>query len=226
MPTALQFKCQSASLLTNSNGELKISLTNTVHLKKRFSFFKPSNLSLSHSISSQAQIQNSIICARRIKKRRFGSDKSVKFILQSVYFIASKLNILPEPLNLLIREFGGGNGGGNGGGLGFTKDFGWGGFDGRRRNRKLGVLGFVIVSSLSLWLLLGKELDVDVFIGFLVLGLIGFSAIVWKRNVKDWIIGFCSCAFLVVLGQRRENLKNWVKGFRAAGIVRRRRRAM
>ncbi|THF98738.1 hypothetical protein TEA_017810 [Camellia sinensis var. sinensis] len=101
--------------------------------------------------------------------------------------MASHLNILPQPLALAIREFGGGNGGGDG----FWKAFGWGGFDGwrRKRQKKLGLFGFVIACGLS------------------VNG--------WRRGVKDWILGFCFCAVLVGFGLRREILQRWAKGLRA-----------
>ncbi|KAK7837636.1 hypothetical protein CFP56_021047 [Quercus suber] len=58
--------------------------------------------------------------------------------------MASKLKILPQPLDLVIAEIGGGDG--NGGGFWFWKVFGGGGFDGwrrrRKRNRNLGFLAY------------------------------------------------------------------------------------
>ncbi|KAK1360931.1 hypothetical protein POM88_045405 [Heracleum sosnowskyi] len=128
-------------------------------------------------------------------------------MLQSAYLIASKLNIIPEPLHLVLKEFGSGNGGG----LGFNnKDFGWGGFDGRRRNKKFGFLGFLIVLGMWVWFVFGKQVSVDVFLGFFVLCLVGVCAIWGKIDVQDWFLGVCSCAVFVVLGMRRERLRNWV----------------
>lgn len=204
----------------NTNNKLMHFPINPVSSKFTSPFYKPSNFSLSYSNSNQTQIQKPIVCTKN-KKRRSGSERSVKFMLQSAYTIASKLNIIPEPVHLVLREFWGGNGGG----LGFNnKDFGWGGFDGRRRNKKFELLGFVIVLGMLVWFVLGKEVNVDLFLGFFVFCLIGVSAIWGQIHVKDWFLGFCSCAMFVVLGMRRDRLKNWAKGFRVADIFRRRRR--
>ncbi|KAK3033147.1 hypothetical protein RJ639_036331 [Escallonia herrerae] len=180
-------------------------------------------------LSIQTQIRKSILCAKN-GSRRFGFPRSRKSqsILDLAYAIASNLNVIPEPLDSMIREFTGGNGGG--GGLGFWKGFGWGGFDGRRRRKwKLGFLGFVVVCGLGMWFILGKELEANMLIGFLGLALFLILVDGWKRQFVDWISGFCSCAVLVgLLLLRGEDLLRWVKGYRGFGSVRRRksRRAM
>ncbi|XP_052208923.1 uncharacterized protein LOC127812544 [Diospyros lotus] len=186
-------------------------------------FWTPSSLSLPNRKSSlwnQIQTKDCVISARK-SRRRNGYRRSRKFILDSIRFVASNLNILPEPLALVIREFGGGNGGG----FGFWKGFGGEGFDGwgRKRNNKLGFLGFAIVFGLGMWLVSGKELGNDVILGFLALSLLGVSVNGWKR-VVDGILGFCFCAVLVGLGiSRRENLQKWAKGFKVTGTLRRRK---
>ncbi|KAM7472787.1 hypothetical protein LguiA_010970 [Lonicera macranthoides] len=197
----------------------------TFSLKTPTLFFRSPNPWLQSSVSNQTQSQNSIKWLRN-KKIRSGSVRSTALMLQSAFLIASKLRIIPEPLDLMIRELGGAGGGGNGGGLGFRKDFGWGGFDGggRRKKRKLGFLWVLVVGfGLGLWLILGKEIDSDVFRGVLGLSLFGVSVNGWKLGFKDWFLGFCCCAFLVGLGLNRENLQRWVKGFSSMDILRRRR---
>lgn len=186
------------------------------------------NLSSSISISGKIQTENSIICARR-NRRRFWSRQSTKFMLQSMSIVVAKLNIFPEPVNVIIREFGGGNGGG-GGGSGFLTGFGGGGFEGwrrrRRRKRKLGFFGFLIVCSLSL--LLGQELDCDWFWEFLSFAMFGVSITFCNRGFQDWVLGFCCCLSLLNLCLGREKVQKWVEKFKIFSplmeVVRRRRR--
>lgn len=101
--------------------------------------------------------------------------------------------------------------GGNGGGIGFPKGFGVGDFDGWRSRRrkgknKLGFLGFVMFFGVGMWVVLGKEIDSDVFFGVVALSLLGVSIKGWKTGFRDWVLGFCFCASLVGLGFRREKL--------------------
>ncbi|XP_055800924.1 uncharacterized protein LOC129870248 [Solanum dulcamara] len=182
----------------------------------------PKNAVLSHF---HLHLQKPIVSAWK-KKKASGSVRSTKIMLESAYFIASKLKILPEPLDAILREFGGGNGGGGGGG-GFR--FGSGGFDGwgRGRSKKKMNWGFGVVSFLilgvGLWLILWKRLENDVFWGFLGLTLFGFSVNVWKRGVLDWALGFCCCAALVGL-LLKEDLQKWPSFFGTIKIERKRRR--
>ncbi|KAE7996078.1 hypothetical protein FH972_000827 [Carpinus fangiana] len=57
--------------------------------------------------------------------------------------MASKTNILPQPLDFLIGEIGCGDGNG-GGGVWFWKVFGEGGFGGWRRKRKRNIIIIII----------------------------------------------------------------------------------
>uniref|UniRef100_A0A0V0GV70 Putative ovule protein n=1 Tax=Solanum chacoense TaxID=4108 RepID=A0A0V0GV70_SOLCH len=106
---------------------------------RKTSDFSSRNLAVNHSdpfsrngILSHLHLhlQKPIVSAWK-KKRRSGSVRSTKIMLESAYFIASKLKLLPEPLDSILREFGGGNGGGGGGGF----SFGSGGFDGWGREK-------------------------------------------------------------------------------------------
>ncbi|CAI9271871.1 unnamed protein product [Lactuca saligna] len=119
-----------------------------------------------------------ITCARSSNKGLFGSQRSRKTLIQFVRFAASNLHyVLPEPLNSVMREFGGGSGSGGSGGS--WKGFGWGGFDGgggrkRRVNRKsqFWFWGFATFCCLGFWaLILGGELELksDVLLVVLLL---------------------------------------------------------
>ncbi|KAM3321157.1 hypothetical protein P3S67_008359 [Capsicum chacoense] len=178
----------------------------------------PQNAVLSHS---HLHLQKFKIVSFWKKKRASGSVRTIRLMLQSAYYIASKLKILPEPLDVVLREFGGGNGGG-GGGFGF----GSGGFDGwgKRGRRKIGNWGFgvvfFVILGVGFWLVLGKRLELDVFLGVLGLTLFGISVNVWKKGVLDWALGFCCCAALVGLFLKED----LVRCFGTFKIVRRRRK--
>ncbi|CAK9164314.1 unnamed protein product [Ilex paraguariensis] len=216
---------------------MEFPMTNSFSVNKPALFFKPSNLSLlnQHSLLSlsllpshflQTHMKKPIICSRN-NRRGSDSQRSRKLVLNAVHFIASKLNVLPEPLDMMIREFGGGNGGG----FGFRKSFGWSGFDGwgRKKKKRLEFMEFVLLCGLGLWLILGKEIDGTVFLGVLSLILFGVSLNGSKGAVNHWTSGFFCCAICVGLGLKGQDLKTWVKAFRHREIARRgirRRRAM
>lgn len=179
------------------------------------------------SLSHKTHIQKPIICAKK-NKRKSGSQRLTRFILESIPIIASNLKILPQPLDQVIGEFGGG---GDGGGIGFLKGFGGGGgFDGwRRRRRGKNNLGFLVVCGLALYF--GIELKSEVFWWVLGLGFGLFGVVFvkgWKRGVKDWVLGLCWFGVLVGLGLRREEMQKWVERFRVGSpvleIVRKRKR--
>ncbi|CAH1436805.1 unnamed protein product [Lactuca virosa] len=173
-----------------------------------------------------------ITCARSSNKGLFGSQRSRKTLIQFVRFAASNLHyVLPEPLNSVMREFGGGSGSGGSGGS--WNGFGWGGFDGgggrkRRVNRKsqFWFWGFATVCCLGFWaLILGGELELksDVLLGALCLSML----LVLLRNgcVPEWVLGFCSGAAVVGMSlHKKDELQRFVKGFKAMGISRRRQR--
>ncbi|TMW90322.1 hypothetical protein EJD97_015893 [Solanum chilense] len=200
---------------------------------RKTSDFSSRNLAVNHSNSFSRNgvlpnlhlhLQKPIVSAWK-KKKPSGSVRSTKIMLESAYFIALKLKLFPEPLDSILREFGGGNGGGGG----FR--FGLGGFDGwgRRKSRKkmnwgFGVVFFAIL-GVGLWLILMKRLEIDVFLGGLGLTLFGFSVHVWKRGVLDWALGFCCCAALVglLLKQDLQKLVSFLGNIKIARRKRKRR---
>ncbi|KAL1549617.1 hypothetical protein AAHA92_17697 [Salvia divinorum] len=172
------------------------------------------------SYHSNLNYPNRILAARKTtivgavnRRNRYGMiAKSGKLMLESAYIIASHLRILPEPVDSILREFGAGNGGRNG----FWSGFGRGGSDGWRRRRKtrlvwVGIL--VILGAVGLWWIVGKELalDSDAFFGGLGLVLFGISVEGWRRGARDWILGFCCCAFLVGLVSTKADFPVWLK---------------
>jgi hypothetical protein len=88
----------------------------------------------------------------------------LKSALELISIMASKSNILPQPLDLVIGEIGCGDGNG-GGGVWFRKVFGGGGFREWRRKRKRNMLllGFLLIFGLGL--LFGKEVERSVLCG-------------------------------------------------------------
>ncbi|KAL7126390.1 hypothetical protein ABFS83_14G183400 [Erythranthe nasuta] len=195
---------ETLHLVTDPNVKMNISL----HLTQSFLPIR------TNSNSQSRAAQSKILCAAN-RRNRYGIGKSGKLILDSAFIIATKLRLLPEPLELILREFGSGNGGGNW----VSNRFGWGGFDGwrrRRRKTKLGIIGILVIfGAVGLWFLVGKELalDGDALFGGLGLLLFGFSAEGWRRGVKDWILGFCCCAFLMGFALKKDELQKWGRYF-------------
>ncbi|XP_010105836.2 uncharacterized protein LOC21386013 [Morus notabilis] len=170
------------------------------------------------SNAPQIYLQNPIICARK-RRKRINSDKSTRFLINLISVVASSLKILPQPLDLVLEEIGGGDGTAGGcGGLGFWKGFGWGGFDGwrkRRRKRNLWLYGFIAICGLGL--LFGREIESNAFWWGLGLGPFGVALIQWWEKtggVQAWVLGLCLWSFLVGLTFRREELQKWLARFR------------
>ncbi|KAK2640479.1 hypothetical protein Ddye_028274 [Dipteronia dyeriana] len=173
------------------------------------------------SVSRRTHVQKPIICAKK-NKRRSGFQRSGKYMLQLMSVFASNLKFLPQPLDLIVTEFGGGDGGG----LGFLKGFGGGGGgfgrQGRGKNRNLWLLVFLSCFGF-LFSLFGRELKMKSEVFYGVLGFsVFFGAILvrgLKRNVKDWIFGFCCLGFLVGSRLRREEVRKWVDQFRICSPI-------
>ncbi|KAB5529329.1 hypothetical protein DKX38_019410 [Salix brachista] len=219
MSRAIHFKPQpllsKPSLLLNPFGEITYTDPKSKKIAFKAHIFH-SPLLLSH----RNHVQKPIICARK-NKRGSGYQKLIKILPKIVTFMASDLNILPEPLGLVIEEFyGGGGGGGN---LGFWKGFGGGRFDGWGRKGKMnsGFLGFLVVSGLGLILFLfGGKLKIDVISGVLVLSLLGAVLIKgFKRGIKDWVLGFCFFGVLLILGLKKGEMQKWVERCRVCSPV-------
>lgn len=123
--------------------------------------------------------------------------------------IASNLKLLPQPLDLVLEEIGGGDGGG--GGLGIWKGFGGGGFDGFRRKRKRKLLLLFVFYGISvicgLGLLFGRELESNVLWWGLCFGAIGVGLVQWWE--KRGLFGFFLCGVLVGSGFKRKELQHW-----------------
>ncbi|EPS71192.1 hypothetical protein M569_03568, partial [Genlisea aurea] len=110
-------------------------------------------------------------------------------IFKSACTIASKLKLLPEPLDLLLREFGGGDGGGKGWFCG-----GGGESDGGRQKLGVVVVGLAALSIALFLLFFDVQLDFDGLLGWFLLGV---SARSWRKGCLDWLLGFFCCGFLV-----------------------------
>ncbi|KAJ0079777.1 hypothetical protein Patl1_22694 [Pistacia atlantica] len=138
-------------------------------------------------------------------------------MVQLISILASNLNIIPQPLDIVIEEFIGGDGGGQW----FLKGLRGGGF-GWGRKRKTGNLGVLVILAFLgfLYLLCGGELKTDVFCGVLGIGSSGFVLIRGlKRNVKALIFGMCCFGILMGLGWRREEATRWIDEFRSYPMV-------
>ncbi|KAM5561303.1 hypothetical protein ABKV19_022082 [Rosa sericea] len=203
----LHFKTQSllskpSSFFINPIAKTHNSLENTVFAPRSHLF--RASLSLSH----QTQIQKPIVNSRK-KRTANGSLKLQRFLLRLVPIIASNLKLLPQPLDLVLEEIGGGDGGG--GGLGFWKGFGGGGFDGFRRKRKrkllLLFLFYGILVTCGMGLLFGRDLESNVLWCGLGFGAIGVGLVHWWE--KRCLFGFFVCGVLVGSGFKRKELVNW-----------------
>ncbi|XP_044482324.1 uncharacterized protein LOC123208822 [Mangifera indica] len=186
-------------------------------------FFPKSNSAIrfpsfhsSVAFSRQNHLLKPITFAKR-NKRRSRFQRSGKIMLQLISILVSNLNIIPQPLDIVIEEFSGGDGGG----LGLLKGLGGGGF-GWGRKRKTGNLGFLVILGLwgFLFLFYGGELKTDVFCGALGFGAFGFALIrEFKRNAKALIFGLCSIGVLMGLGLRRELAMKWFDEFRSSPMI-------
>ncbi|MCL7045665.1 hypothetical protein MKW94_004066 [Papaver nudicaule] len=184
---------------------------------------KPRLVDFNFTSSSRSERFNAIVCARK-RKGTIGLGKSGKTLIKSALQIATNLNFFPEPVNLILRE-GLRSNGGNGGG-GFGGSWNGGGFDGwRKKKMNLGLLKYLFgVCVLVLLVVYRKESqglsDLGIF-GILGLFLLSVAERDWKRGIKSWGFGFCTCAFLMSLGFKRgEDLQKWVmKNFRTSSPV-------
>ncbi|XWS58217.1 hypothetical protein CRYUN_Cryun08bG0015700 [Craigia yunnanensis] len=216
MQKTLQFKSQIIHF--KNNIFLNPFLETTISLQS-FNFSSKSPIfTTSPLLSRKTQIQKPIICVRK-SKRRYGSERSTKFVLELISILVSNLKILPQPFDLVVQNLVGGGGGR----LGFLNGFKGGGFNGwrrpttKRRNGKK-ILGFLaFLGSCILCLLFGNELRSELLSG--VLGLIFFVfALIkeWRRGLKDWIFGFCCVGIFVGLGLRGNEAMKWTKETRVS----------
>ncbi|OWM85375.1 uncharacterized protein LOC116209986 [Punica granatum] len=196
--------------------------TNLLRKSQHFLPFNPifdgeSSFRSSHIVLNKAQSTKPVIFSGK-RKRRNGSQRLVKFVLESIPVVASSLKILPQPLDVIVGELIGG-GDGNRGGWGFRRSFGSDGwFDGWRRRGTTRKLGFWwVIPVFGLGLVLGREVGSDLILMYCVLGLGLFSfALVELRSrkaIRDGILGLCCFGILAIFGLRAEAMKNWVRDF-------------
>ncbi|KAF9605504.1 hypothetical protein IFM89_017523 [Coptis chinensis] len=181
---------------------------------------KDSHFLLTASFLESKKRTSLLVHAQRKKNARRATFRiSTKAALECAFFIASSLNIIPEPVNIILKEgFGGGNGGGSGFWNGFRGGGGFEGWKGRRRSKLwiLGLLVMIVVSVFLVVLMLGKDFEGygEMGLGVLGLGLLMVLERDWKRGVRGWTFGFCSCALMVFFGFKRDELQKLVKGFK------------
>lgn len=200
--------------------------TTNLHCKSRH--FLPLNPILRKGSSLQNNIdirlnkaQNQCPTSFSMKKRRRnGSQRLVRFVLESIPIVASRLKILPPPLDVMLEELCGGDG--NSGGWGITRRSGDSWFDGwRRRGTRRTSRFWWVLLIFGLGLVLGREIESDLMCWILALGLISIALIeIWSRKaIRSGILGFCCLGtFLAILGLRPE-VKNWVRGFRFSSTL-------
>ncbi|XP_043698527.1 uncharacterized protein LOC122649252 [Telopea speciosissima] len=192
----------SSLFISTSATTFSWAITRSSLFRTTFDFSDLNHVRLCTLQSSRTQ--NPILAARK-NRRRIGWERAAKTAVQYVAVIASNLKVLPEPLDVVIREV---FGVGNGGGSGIWKGFG-GGFEGwgRRRWRvKFGLFRLLGVCALMIMLSNRRKPETDLACG--VLGLFLLGSLVWdcQKAMKGWVLGFCSCALIVILGLRSEHL--------------------
>ncbi|CAL1399979.1 unnamed protein product [Linum trigynum] len=174
---------------------------------------------------SRTQIHLPVICARKAKKGS-GHHRVAETLPKLAFSIASKLNLLPEPLGLILAELStSGDGGGKGGsgswmGFGGSGGSGWG----RRRGKRssLVLLGLFLVSGVAIVLFSSGKVDKDLIIGVLTSALV--SAILvegFGRGARDLVLGFCIFGVGVTLGLRRDDLQKLAQkqGFTVPSVL-------
>ncbi|XP_050382919.1 uncharacterized protein LOC126799711 [Argentina anserina] len=184
-------------------------ISKTHNLLKSSVFASRSHLfRASLSLSDRTQTQKPIVNSRK-NRRANGSVKLQRFLLRLVPIIASSLKLLPQPLDLVLEEIGGGGGGR--GGLGFWKSFGGGGFDGFRSKRKrkllLLFLFYGVLVSCGYGLLFGGDLESNVLWFGLCFGAVGVGLVHWWE--MRGLFGAFVWGVLVGSGFKRKDLRDW-----------------
>ncbi|KAK9691872.1 hypothetical protein RND81_09G225700 [Saponaria officinalis] len=168
-------------------------------------------ISSTHQFIPKTHLKNPKISAKWGKKRS-GSQKSRKnkLIFDAITAVVSNLKILPEPFDSLVREFFWvSSGGGNGGKFRYKLGFGGDGGGNWGRNNKAKKLGFWVILGisigLSMWVVLEKERGIDLC-GVWVLCVSAFVVgdCFWRREVRNWGLGFFCGVVLMGLGFRND----------------------
>ncbi|CAN8265366.1 unnamed protein product [Cochlearia groenlandica] len=209
----------------------------TLHLTSRPNVFHlhnhPQSLKLSSTsrfsvslppIPHRTHFESLILCARR-RKKSVGYQRIARFLLKSLSLLSSNLQILPQPLDLVIADLngldGGGGGGGGGGGIRFWR--GWGRFDGwRRKKNRVPILLFV---CLILWVygfcrISGKEIKSDQVLKVLGVCLFGVSIVKeYKREAKYLVFVFLCLIVSLVFGCKKESFVRLATRFRSCSSI-------
>ncbi|XP_010494009.1 PREDICTED: uncharacterized protein LOC104771213 [Camelina sativa] len=173
-------------------------------------------------ISHRTQFQSLVLCAKKSNKR-VGYRRITRLLFNSLSLLSPILQILPQPLDLVVADLGGvdGGGGGRGGGLGFWK--GWGRFDGWRRKRnRVPILVFVCV---ILWIygfcrISRIEIKRELVLKVLGICLFGVTMVKeLKREARVLVFGFLFCVASLVLGFKKESFVKLVSRVRSCSSV-------
>ncbi|CAF2012534.1 hypothetical protein Bca4012_079121 [Brassica carinata] len=181
---------------------------NGVHLihpqSPRLSSISPFSVSLP-SIPHRTQFQSLVLCARRRRKKRAGHGRIARLMFKSLSLLSTNLQILPQPLDLVIADLGGGRGGGGGGSW-----RGWGRFDGWRR--KPNRVPILILVCVMLWIygyckVSGKVIKSDEILKVLGACVLGISLVKeLKREARSLVFVFLSLIASFVFGFKKESL--------------------
>lgn len=173
------------------------------------------------SISHRTQFQSLVLCAKK-RKKRVGYRRITRFLFNSMSLLPPNLQILTQPLDLVIADLGGvDGGGGRGGGLGFWR--GWGRFDGwRRKKNRVPILVFVCV---ILWIygfckISGIEIKSELVLKVLGLCLFGVTIVrELKREARFLVFGFLCFVASLVFGFKKEHLVKLASRVRSSSSV-------
>lgn len=174
------------------------------------------------SISHRTHFESLVVCARP-RKKRVGYQKIARFLFKSLSLLSPTLQILPQPLDLVIADLGGVDGGGGGGGRGGGFWRGWGRFDGWRRKRnRVPILVFVCV---LLWIygfrkISGKDIKSDEVLKVLGICLFGFTMVKdLKREARFLVFGFLCFIASVAFGFKKESFVKLALRIRSCSSV-------
>ncbi|KAB2630147.1 pentatricopeptide repeat-containing protein [Pyrus ussuriensis x Pyrus communis] len=118
----------------------------------------------------QIQTHNPILCARK-NKRRNGSQRLTRLLLQLMPAIVSNFKILPQPLDLVVEEFCSGDGSG-----------------GRKSLLLFLLYGVLVICGLGL--LFGGDVESNVLFCGLGFGLSGVAMVQWLDKIGIFAIFF------------------------------------
>lgn len=163
---------------------------------------------------SSIRRHQSITC---IKKRKIqgGSQPSRKSMFKLASMAALSLQILPQPLNLLIAEFAERDG--NEFLMEFLNVLGRGLRKKRQTSRKVSWLSCILLTSIcGMGLVCWRISEFDLFLKVSCFCLAGLSMIqLWRKKAfKEWLLGFLLGIVLLSSRMGKEDVKFWVQRLR------------